>query len=144
MIILFLPAAACFFWIVLNFFLARRTSNFWLLTFLSIVLMMYLVADAIYVTPGRPTTYVVYSHMMSIIAGPSILPLLIMYFSRLNSRKSFRPHHFLWVLIPISLFSATFSLSGYMGTEAVANFLERLYEEGFQLGERFCSSLNIF
>ena len=55
MILLFLPAATCLFWIFIIFFLSRRTSTYWLLTILSIVLMMDFAADAIYSTPGRNT-----------------------------------------------------------------------------------------
>lgn len=130
MYLLYLPAAACFFWLILNFFLARRTGTFWTLTLLTVVLMMYFIADAIYITPGRSTDVVVQSHLISILAGPSVLPMLWMYFDKLTWHKHFRPIHYLWVLLPISLFFATLSLTGYMGRDAVAAFLERLYTEG--------------
>lgn len=130
MILLFLPAAACLFWIFLNFFLSRRTSTFWLLTALLVMLMLYFTADAVYSTPGRNTYMVVYSHLISCIAGPSVIPLLWMFFSKLRHHKRFRPVQYLWVILPISLLFATLSLTGVMGKDAVASFLWRLYTEG--------------
>lgn len=130
MILLFLPAATCLFWIVLLFFTSRRTSTYWLLTTLSFILMMYFAADAIYSTPGRNTYMVVYSHIMSTLAGPSVIPLLWLYFDKIRWHKRFRPVQYLWALIPISLLFATLALTGAMGRDAVAAFLWRLYTEG--------------
>ena len=100
------------------------------MTLISVVLLLYFFADAIYATPGRNTSTVVYSHLVSILAGPSFIPLLWLYFDRLRHKKHFRPIQYIWVLIPVSLFFATFSLTRVMGIDAVANFLERLYSEG--------------
>lgn len=130
MILLFLPSAICLFWIFILFFVSRRTSTYWLLTILSVVLMVYFAADAIYSTPGRNTYMVVYSHIMSTLAGPSVIPLLWMYFDKLRHHKRFRPVQYLWALIPISLLFATLALTGAMGKDAVASFLWRLYTEG--------------
>lgn len=130
MILLFLPAATCLFWIFIIFFLSRRTSTYWLLTTLLVVLMMYFAADAIYSTPGRNTYMVVYSHIMSTLAGPSVIPLLWLYFDKIRWHRRFRPIQYLWALIPISLLFATLALTGAMGKDAVASFLWRLYTEG--------------
>lgn len=134
---LFLPTAACFFWIVLSFFLSRRTSTFWILIVLSVMLMMYFTADAIYSTPGRNTDAVVYTHLMSILTGPSILPMLWMYFDRLTWHRHFRPIHYAWLLVPISLFFATLSLTIFMGTESISAFLQRLYSEGTSMASEY-------
>lgn len=130
LIFLFLPAFACLFWIVLSFFISRRTSTFWILTILSLDLMLYFFADAIYVTPGRSTYSVVYSHLASIISGPSFIPLLWMYFDRIRNHRHFRTTQYIWVIFSFSLFFATFALTSVMGVDAVAAFLERLYAEG--------------
>lgn len=135
--LLFLPTAACLFWIVLNFFISRRTSTFGTLTILSVMLMMYFTADAIYSTPGRNTDVVVYTHLMSILSGPSILPLLWIYFSRLSQRRHLRPIHYAWLLLPIALFFATLSLTTYMGTQSVSAFLGRLYTEGTDMATEY-------
>lgn len=127
---LFLPAFTCLFWIALNFFIARRTSTFWILTILSVVLTMYFGADAIYLYPSTSTHYVVYSHLMSIMTGPSFLPILWMYFDKLRNRRHFRPIQYLWIVIPFSLFFATLALTNALGVDAVASFLQRLYTEG--------------
>lgn len=129
-ILLFLPAFACLFWIVLSFFISRRTSSFWILTVLSFVLMMYFFADAIYATPGRSTHNVAYSHLASTLSGPSFLPLLWMYFDRIRHHRRFHTPQFIWVLLPFSLFISTFALTSVMGIDTVAAFLERLYAEG--------------
>ena len=138
---LFLPAFTCIFWIVLYFFIARRTSTFWILTVLSVVLMLYLGADAIYVYPDRDIHYVVYSHLLSILAGPSFLPLLWMYFHKLRTRKRFHTAHFIWVIVPFSLFFATLAITTVIGTDKVANFLTRLYTEGPQVAGEYRGQL---
>ncbi|MBR4774728.1 MAG: helix-turn-helix transcriptional regulator [Bacteroidales bacterium] len=130
LLLLFLPVFACFFWTVLSFFLSRRTTTFWILTIISVVLMMYFFADAIYATPGRSTHIVVYSPLISIISGPSFIPLLAMYFDRIHRHSRFTIVQYIWVLLPIALFFATFALTSFMGVDAVAAFLERLYAEG--------------
>ena len=129
-LLLFLPATACFMGMLVHGLSARRTSTFWLLTALSFVLMLYFTADAIYVFPGRSTYTVVNSHLISIISGPAVIPLLWLYFIKLNRRERFHPAQFIWVLIPVSLFFASLSLTRVMGQDAVASFLQRLYEEG--------------
>ena len=127
---LFLPAFTCIFWIFLYFFIARRTSTFWILTVMSVVLMLYFGADAIYVYPDRDVRYVVYSHLLSTLTGPSFLPILWMYFDKLRHHRHYSPLQYIWILVPISLFFATLSLTTVIGVDAVAAFLDRLYTEG--------------
>lgn len=129
-LLLFLPATACLLGIAVYFFLARRTSTYWILTALSFILMLYFTADAIYSFPGRSTYTVVYSHLVSIFAGPCVIPMFWLYFDKLHRHKRFRPAQFIWVLFPFSLFFATLSLTGVMGQDTVAHFLQRLYTEG--------------
>ena len=129
-LLLFLPATACFLGIALIFFVSRRTSTFWILATLSFILMLYFAADAIYVFPGRSTETVVYSHLVSIFSGPCVIPLFWLYFNQLYNHKRFRPVHFLWIVVPFSLFFSCLSLTGVMGQEQVAQFLQRLYTEG--------------
>lgn len=140
-LLLFLPATACFFGIAVYFSLARRTSTFWIMTILSFILMLYFGADAIYVFPGRSTDTVVYSHLVSIFTGPCVIPLFWLYFNRLYNRKHFRPVHFLWIVLPFSLFFSCLSLTGVMGQDQVAQFLSRLYTEGPGVAQEYKGSL---
>ena len=59
-----------------------------------------------------------------------MIPLFWLYYYKLNRRTRFHPVQFIWVLIPFSLLFATLSLTGVMGRESVAQFLQRLYTEG--------------
>lgn len=129
-LLLFLPATACFLGIAFLLSVSRRTSTFWILVTLSFILMLYFAADAIYVFPGRTTDTVVYSHLVSIFSGPCVIPLFWLYFNQLYNHKRFRPVHFLWIVLPFSLFFSCLSLTGVMGQEQVAQFLQRLYTEG--------------
>ena len=140
-LLLFLPATSCFLGIAVNFVVARRTSTFWILTTLSLILMLYFTADAIYVFPGRSTDTVVYSHLVSIFSGPCVIPLFWLYFKKLYDHKRFRPVHFIWVILPFSLFFSCFSLTGVMGQEQVAHFLQRLYTEGPGVANEYKGSL---
>ena len=140
-LLLFLPASACLFWIVMNFFVSRRTSTFWVLTALSVVLMLFFVADAIYATPGMSPDVVVYSHLITLFTGPCVLPLIWMYFDRLRNHRRFRPLQFLWVLVPFSLVFAALALTTVIGKESVAAFLTDLYAKGPSVAPSYKGSL---
>ncbi len=140
-LLLFLPASACFFWILTYFFVSRRTSSFWILTILSTVLMLFFVADAIYATPGMSPDVVVYSHLITLFTGPCVLPLIWMYFDRLRNHRRFRPVQFLWVLVPFSLVFAALALTSVIGKESVASFLTDLYANGPTVAPSYKGSL---
>ena len=138
MTILFLPAAACIIWIALNFFLARNTSMFWLLTVLLIVLAAFFTADAIYANPSGNTYYIAYTHLLSIFTGPCFIPLLWLYFDFLRRRKRhYTVVHYIWILIPVSLLAAAIALTGTLGRDAVAAFLTRLYTDGPDIAREY-------
>ncbi len=140
-LLLFLPAATCLFWIMMNICVSRRTSTFWILLILSVVLMLFFVADAIYATPGMSPDVVVYSHLITLFTGPCVLPLIWMYFDRLRNHRRFRPLHFLWVLVPVSLFFAALALTNVIGKESVAAFLTDLYAKGPSVAPDYKGSL---
>ena len=140
-LLLFLPAAACLFWIVMNFFVSRRTSTFWSITLLSACLMLFFVADAIYATPGMSPDVVVYSHMITLFTGPCVIPLLWMYFDRLRWHRHYRPLQYLWVLVPFSLLFAAMALTSVIGKTAVADFLSDLYANGPSVAPKYKGNL---
>ena len=140
-LLLFLPATACFFWILMNFFISRRTSSFWILTFLSADLMLFFIADAIYATPGMSPDVVVYSHLITLFTGPCVIPLIWLYFDRLRWHRHYHPIQYLWILVPVSLLFGALSLTEVIGKETVAEFLGNLYAQGPSAAQKYKGSL---
>ena len=140
-LLLFLPATACLFWILMNFFVSRQTSTFWILTLLSADLMLFFVADAIYATPGMSPDVVVYSHLITLFTGPCVIPLIWMYFDRLRWHRHYRSSQYFWILVPVSLLFAALALTSVIGKSAVADFLADLYANGPSVASNYKGQL---
>ena len=129
-LLLFLPAAVCLFWIVTHFLVSRRTGTFWILTMLSVDLMLFFVSDALYATPGIAPDRLVYSNLVTLLTGPSVLPLIWMYIDRLRHGRRPRPVQYLWVVVPVALAVGTLTIIEVLGNKAIADFLNDLYTNG--------------
>ena len=129
-VLLFLPAAVCLFWIVMNLLMSRRTGTFWILTILSVDLMLFFISDALYATPGISPDRLVYSNLVTLLTGPSVLPLIWMYMDRLRHGRHLRPVHYLWIVVPVALVFGTMTIIEVLGKEAIASFLSDLYVNG--------------
>ena len=129
-LLLFLPVAACLFWMLLNIFAARRTSTFWNMQFLLLNLVLYFISDACYASPGTTPDILVYSSIIAQFSAPCVIPLLWLYFDRLRFRRPLRPAQLLWLAFPIILVTATSVLTVICGKENIALFMSDVYAEG--------------
>lgn len=129
-LLLFLPSAVCLFWLALNVFLARRTSTFILLQFLTLDLLLFYMADGCYATPGISPDLMVYAHLFTVFTGTCVIPMLWLYFDRLRKRRRFYPIQFLWLLAPVSLLIAGIVFTEVSDKSEIAKFITALYTEG--------------
>ena len=129
-LILFFPAAVCFFWLITNFFLARRTSTFAILEALAIALLFYLLADGCYSTPGIAPEILVYTRLFTVGAGSCLIPIIWMYFNKLQFRREFHPAQFIWILAPMALLIAGIVFTEISDKAVIAKFLSELFGTG--------------
>lgn len=125
-LLLFLPAAACFFWLLLNRLIARSTSTYMVLQFLALDMTLFLIADAFYAMPGVPSEILVYTHLISLWTAPCIIPLIWLYFDRLRHGVRFGPMQFAWMVIPVALLFSGISLTETIGVERLSTFIDDL------------------
>ena len=129
-LLLFLPSFVCLFWLFTNFYLARRTSTFWVLQCFSLALLFYFMADGCYSTPGIAPEVLVYSRLFVVGSGPCLIPLLWLYFDKLRWRKPFRPAQFLWVILPVSLLIAGVIFTEISDRPVITKFISDLFTIG--------------
>ena len=129
-LIIFLPSAVCLFWLITNFYLARRTSTFTVLECFSVATLLYFLADGCYATPGIDPQILVYSRMFTVGAGSCLVPIIWMYFYKLLHRGEFRPAQFLWIIAPVSLVIAGVVFTEISDKSAIAVFLSELFGQG--------------
>lgn len=122
-LLLFLPAAASLFWMLLNCLVARRTTTYHLVQFLSLDLFLFFTADAFYAVPGVSPEVLVYTHLVAVFSAPCVVPLVWMYFHRMRHEQPFKIVHYLWILIPVALTFSAVSLTDTIGVERLASFV---------------------
>lgn len=125
-LLLFLPAAASFFWLLLNRFLASGTNTYLILQFLAVDLTLFFLSDAFYAVPGIPSELLVFTHLVSLATGPSVVPLIWMYFHKLRHRATYSTPQLLWLIIPVALVFSGTALTSTIGVERLAAFLDDL------------------
>ena len=72
----------------------------------------------------------VHTSILAQFTAPCIIPLILMYFNKLQKRKLFTPIHYAWIIAPIILLTAAIALTDVCGKADVAAFLDKLYAQG--------------
>ena len=127
---LFMPVAACFGWLIVNYFLARRTNTYGILTALLLVLGLFLITDSTYANPEVKSYHLVYMRLLEVFTAPCIIPLMWMYLYRLKEKEKFKNWHFSWVIVPFILITAGGLITHLKGTDNIAGYLEEVYSGG--------------
>lgn len=129
-LLIFLPVSGCLFWLFFNTMAARRTSTFWILFFLLLDLLLYFITDSCYADPSTHPDILVHTSILAQFTAPCIIPLILLYFHRLEQRKPFRPIHYAWLVAPVILLTAAIALTDVCGKAEVSAFLDKLYSQG--------------
>lgn len=127
---LLLPAAACFGWILLNYFVSRRTCTYGIFTLFLIILGLFLVTDSSYANPDIEPRLLVYMTTLELFAGPCLIPLIWMYLYQLRHKTKFTTVQWSWVIIPIVFVTASALITHLEGVEGVADYLNSIYTGG--------------
>ena len=127
---LLMPAIACLGWIILNFFISRRTQTYGIFTLFLIMLGLFLVTDSSYANPDVNPELLVYMTTLELFAGPCLIPLIWMYLYQLKHRTNFTTVQWTWVIIPIVFLTASALITHLKGVEGIAEYLNNIYTGG--------------
>ncbi len=129
-LILLTPAVACFGWILLNYFVSRRTQTYGIFSLFLIMLGLFLVTDSSYANPDVNPELLVYMVLIELGAGPCLIPLMWMYLWQLKHKTKFSTVQWSWVVIPIVFLTASALITHLKGVEPIAAYLHGIYNEG--------------
>lgn len=102
----FLPVITCLLWVLIHILIASKTDTFRVFIALFLACGFYIFAEACHALSEHGSTLYVVSTLIGMLAGPSIVPLLIRYLHRLmHNARSDSPIGAIWLIIPAALFS---------------------------------------
>lgn len=102
----FLPVITCLLWVLIHILIASKTDTFRVFIALFLACGFYIFAEACHALSEHGSTLYVVSTLIGMLAGPSIVPLLIRYLHRLmHNARSDSPLGAIWLIIPAALFS---------------------------------------
>lgn len=136
-IILFLPVAACFFWMAITAMMASRTHTFRLFLGLLLATGLFLLTDAFYDAPGTPYSILRKMALLSQFTAPCLMPLVWMYMRALRRHELPKVIHYIWILVPVTLFTGGILLTHIAGDVQIEAFLRRLYTEGNDIVQEY-------
>ena len=126
-LLLFLPTAACLFWIVNITLLTSRTSTYYLMLFILAIGGLFIFASGCCLSPQASPATLLVGSILRVIAGPSLIPLLWLYMMRLRGQGAFRIGQFIWLLFPAALGAATIVLSTLAGPQEIREAMPAFY-----------------
>ena len=133
-LVLFLPAAACFFWMLFHSLTAFRSPLYPFFMGLYLACGVFCVADSCFVHPGAPYQLLIPLNLTAIISAPCIPPLVWSYIQKLrNYDWKFRARHIVWIIVPVAFFTAGSLLILLSNSADVTTFLSQLDSENFSI-----------
>lgn len=114
----FTSVAACLFWVIIHMMIASRTDTFHLFIALFTACGLYIYSEACHVVLEPGSSMDTIATITGMLAGPSVIPLLITYLRRLMHSPRSHPITVMWVVIPAALFTAGTVLSLLNSKEA--------------------------
>ena len=102
----------CLFWLMTHSILAFRLETFPLLAALLLVVFFAAAGDVLL---GSLTGSEFITYLVVLIATPAIIPLNCLYFAHLHRPLQSRPIHFIWIVIPAILATASIIVAGIKG-----------------------------
>ena len=105
-LIIFLPVTVCLFWLIMHSVVASKAETFPEMFCLCVACGIYLFSDACHASLVRGSSLDIWSHIIALFAGPSIIPMLIMYLQKMLRHRKRHYLTLLWVILPTMLFTA--------------------------------------
>ena len=116
----------CLFWLMAHLLLASRLESFHILAPLLLTVFFGAAGDVLL---GSLSGYDVLSHMVVLLTAPSIIHLSCLYLAHLVRPFQSRPIHFIWIVIPVILFTAAIILTGLLGLDHAEAILDNIREQ---------------
>lgn len=139
-LILILPSFACLFCLVQSFLFSRRTSTFVIFQILLLATGVFCLADSLYAAPAINPHALGVANIVKIVAASCLIPLAWMYLRKLKSDSRFVSWQFLWLAIPVYLLATGVILHELSGSNAIAVFLDDLYNNGSEIVSNYKGS----
>ena len=145
-LLIFLPFFACLFSLLVHLKLAARARAFKPYIWFVALLGVFIFTDCCYADPRVPEVVLTRSTLVSLIAAPSIIPLLIMLYRRTRLiEHTDHPMEMLWVLVPAILFSAAIALYIIIGEQEIVRHTREFYNTSMEdLRPRLKDSLGMY
>ena len=102
----------CLFWLLAHTILASRLETFPILAGLLLTVFFAAAGDVLL---GSFTGSAFIAYLVVLISTPSIIPLTCLYFAHLHCPFHSRPIHFIWIVIPAILSTASIIVAGIKG-----------------------------
>ena len=134
--ILLLPASVCLFWLLLYPLTISKAGTFKSLMFLTGAICLFLLADSCYASPlSTPHTLRITS-LITQLAGPSLIPLILIYMQRIGKDSQLKHIHLIWIFIPIILFTGELIMDIVYGEENIEHYLADFYANGIDIADK--------
>ena len=131
-LLIFLPAAACLFWIVIHMLMASGTSTIGLYLDLLLIGLGAFFCYSSYDAPLSSWKLLDISSMLTLLFGPALIPLIWMYLERMKPGDKYQnPMQLLWIMAPVALFTGALMIHMIAGGENITKFMEILYANGY-------------
>ena len=103
---LLLPVSICLIWVVIHAIVASRTDTFRLFATMFTFCGVYIFSEACHALLAQSSSMDLIATLIGQIAGPCIVPLLILYIRRLKHPSRNNPLTYIWIVFPAVLFTA--------------------------------------
>ena len=139
-LLIFLPVAACLFWLLVHLAMARKTSTYVVFIPLIITALGAFFTFSCYDSPYTSWRLLDISILVSLLFGPALVPFIWMYMERMRPGDKYQnPLQLLWIMAPVALFTAAIMIHMIAGGDTIVQFIERIYTDGHQSAEKMYS-----
>ena len=132
----------CLFLLLAHCFLAARQDSFRILVLLLLSVFFFAAGDVIL---GTITGHETVAYLVLLLATPAVIPLVCLYFAHISRPFRLRPIHYIWIVLPVAMFSAGLIVVGLKGLDATDLLLTKIQSQfRFPLDDFFDSVDRVF
>jgi len=114
----------CLTWLLIHSILAARQESYKVLVFLLLAVFFAAAGDVLL---GSATGSKTVTHLVVLLSAPAIIPLNCLYLAHISHPFQAKPLHYIWIVVPASLFTAGLIFSGLIGLGQTDILLERIH-----------------
>ena len=118
------------FWMLIHALMASRTFTFTTMIVVFAIWTLYAFTDCAYNDMNSSIPLLTMASNVSQLAGPCIIPVILMYLYKLRTGRSIQSQQALFVIAPVVLFTVAMTLTYMAGPGEIDAFIAKLYTEG--------------